>query len=364
MREKESYSNQVWLRLKKNKLAMSGLAVILITLFIALFAYQLAPDKSPNANLQTLEIQSKKPGYIQLFLCFKDSSEENKNTLKSLLWGKPDTDMRIPINSYEITGNNIMVERFIDEDTALVQTYSISNNENKTETTAYHIIKKSYLLGTDGFGRDILSRLIVGSRVSMAVGFIGVIISLLIGLILGMLASYYRGKTDAIISWIINVSWSIPTLLLAFAITMLLGKGMFQIFLAIGLTMWVGVARIVRGQVLSIKEQEYVEAARALGFSDIRILLRHILPNITGPLLVIAASNFATAIILEAGLSFLGIGLQPPAPSWGLMIRENYNFIITGNPMPALIPGFAIMLLVLSFNILGNGLRDATDIKN
>jgi peptide/nickel transport system permease protein len=128
--------------------------------------------------------------------------------------------------------------------------------------------------------------------------------------------------------------------------------------------MWVSVARLIRGQVMAIKEMEYVLAARALGLKDSRIILRHILPNILGPVLVIAAGNFATAIIVEAGLSFLGIGIQPPQPSWGLMIKENYNFIITHNPLLALIPGFAIMLLVLAFNLLGNGLRDAVDVKS
>ena len=137
-----------------------------------------------------------------------------------------------------------------------------------------------------------------------------------------------------------------------------------QIFIAVGLTMLVSVARLIRGQVLSIKELEYVQAAKALGLSDARIIIKHILPNILGPVLVIAASNFATAIIIEAGLSFLGIGVQPPQPSWGLMIKENYNFIITHNALLALIPGFAIMLLVLAFNLLGNGLRDAVDVKS
>jgi len=164
--------------------------------------------------------------------------------------------------------------------------------------------------------------------------------------------------------WLVNVTWSIPTLLLVFAITMALGKGFWQIFIAVGLTMWVPVTRLVRGQVLAVKELEYITAARALGFSNSRIILRHILPNIIGPILVLAASTFATAIIVEAGLSFLGIGVQPPQPSWGLMIKENYNFLITHNPMLALIPGFAIMLLVLAFNLLGNGLRDAVDVKS
>ena len=177
------------------------------------------------------------------------------------------------------------------------------------------------------------------------------------------MAGYYRGRADDIIMWFINVVWSIPTLLLVFAITLVLGKGFWQVFIAIGLTTWVNVARLIRGQVLGLRELEYVEAGRALGFSSARIIARHILPNVMGPVIVIAASNFATAIVIEAGLSFLGVGVQPPQPSWGLMIKENYNFIITQNPMLALAPGFAIMILVLAFNMLGNGLRDALQVK-
>jgi len=160
-----------------------------------------------------------------------------------------------------------------------------------------------------------------------------------------------------------NVIWGIPTLLLVFAITLVLGKGFWQVFIAVGLTMWVSVARLVRGQVLNVRELEYVEAAKALGFSNARIIARHIIPNIIGPVMVIAASNFASAIVIEAGLSFLGVGVQPPQPSWGLMVKENYNFIITQNPMLALAPGFAIMLLVLAFNLFGNGLRDALNVR-
>jgi peptide/nickel transport system permease protein len=163
--------------------------------------------------------------------------------------------------------------------------------------------------------------------------------------------------------WFINVMWSIPSLLLVFAITLMLGKGFWQIFIAIGLIMWVSTARIVRGQVLAVRQLEYVLAARALGLSDFRIIFRHILPNILGPVMVVSASNFASAIVIEAGLSFLGIGVQPPQPSWGLMIKENYNFIITHNPALALAPGLAIMTLVLAFNLLGNGLRDALQVR-
>ena len=246
-----------------------------------------------------------------------------------------------------------------------MQIYSINllTGRQPHNVLLQNIVTKKYYLGTDKFGRDILSRLIIGTKVSLAVGLIAVLISLTLGFVLGAIAGYFRGRTDEVIMWLVNVTWSIPTFLLVFAITMALGKGFWQIFIAVGLTMWVSVARLIRGQVMALKELEYVQAAKALGLNDSRIIVKHILPNILGPVLVIAASNFATAIIIEAGLSFLGIGVQPPQPSWGLMIKENYNFIITHNAILALIPGFAIMLLVLAFNLLGNGLRDAVDVK-
>lgn len=276
---------------------------------------------------------------------------------KQLISGKEDEYNYIPISSHEIKEDSIFVQKFIDEGLTEKQSYAVSKAAPVPVTT------KKFFFGSDKYGRDILSRIIVGTRVSLSVGLITVIISLVIGLILGSLAGYYRGRTDDIIMWFINVIWSIPTLLLVFAITLALGKGFWQVFIAVGLTMWVNVARLVRGQILAVRELEYVEATKALGYSDIRTIVRHIWPNIMGPVMVIAASNFASAIVIEAGLSFLGIGVQPPQPSWGLMIKENYNFIITQNPMLALAPGFAIMLLVLAFNMLGNGLRDALNVR-
>ncbi len=361
-----SFAAQTWKRLKKNKSAIVGLVIILFAVFIAVFGYFIAPDNSPNADLQTVEIQAKKPGYTQLFLKIPDKKNDDRSWVKKMVSGKPTDHRYIPISKYAVKGDSLLVNKYVDEDTSVLQSYAISHltGNQPGQLLSSNIITKKYWLGTDKFGRDILSRLIIGTRVSLTVGLIAVIISLTLGILLGALAGYYKGRTDEIIMWLVNVTWSIPTLLLVFAFTMALGKGFWQIFIAVGLTMWVSVARLIRGQVMAIKELEFVQAAKALGLKDSRIILRHILPNILGPVMVIAASNFATAIIIEAGLSFLGIGVQPPQPSWGLMIKENYNFIITHNPMLALIPGFAIMLLVLSFNLLGNGLRDALDVKS
>lgn len=364
MLQSYSYSRQVWQRLKKRKAAFISLLVILFAVLVAIFGYTIAPDNTPFADLQTVEIQARKPGYQQLFLKIPNNKSPEGNVFDHFFFGKPSTWNYLPISSYAITGNKMVVQKYVDEDTTVEQHYAINMlTKEQPGNIEKNIITKKFWLGTDAFGRDILSRIIIGTRVSLAVGLIAVIISLLLGTLMGALAGYYRGWVDEMIMWLVNVTWSIPTLLLVFAITMAMGKGFWQIFIAVGLTMWVSVARLVRGQVIALRELEYVQAAKALGYKNERIIVRHILPNILGPLLVIAAGNFATAIIIEAGLSFLGIGVQPPQPSWGLMIKENYNFIITNNPMLALVPGFAIMILVLAFNLLGNGLRDAVDVK-
>ena len=209
-----------------------------------------------------------------------------------------------------------------------------------------------------------MSRLIVGSRISLSIGFIAVFISLIIGVILGALAGFFGGYLDKTIVWLINVFWSIPTLLMVIAITLALGRGFWQVFIAVGFTMWVEVARVVRGQVLTLKEKTFIKAAETLGFSKTRIIWNHILPLIISPLIVISASNFASAILIESGLSFLGIGAQPPVPSWGGMVKDHFRYLLLGKPYLTLLPGLAIMSLVLAFMILGNSLRDILDVKS
>lgn len=358
MGEAQVNQRAAWKKLRRNKGAVLGLIIIVIALFTALFAYFLAPDPSPYANRIILETGGNRPGFTQQFLRIRKEKEvSHTGFLSRLAGGKEDPYYYIPVNRYQVKGDSILAEKYIDEGLSEQVQYPVNR------AAAEPVVTRRYVLGTDKYGRDILSRILIGTRVSLSVGLITVLISLSIGLVLGSLAGYYRGRTDDIIMWFINVIWSIPTLLLVFAITLALGKGFWQVFIAIGLSMWVNVARLVRGQVLAVRELEYIEATRALGYSGIRTIVKHIWPNIMGPVLVIAASNFASAIVIEAGLSFLGIGVQPPQPSWGLMIKENYNFIITQNPMLALAPGFAIMLLVLAFNLLGNGLRDALQVR-
>lgn len=346
-------------RLLTNKGASFGLILIILSLLLALLCYFISPDPSPNANRMIPEIGSKKPGYSAMLLRIKrDKTIPASGLVARLLNGTEEAFQYVPVTDYQVVEDSIIYQKFIDE--GISERRSIHHSL----TGGPAVTKTTYWLGTDKFGRDILSRLIIGVRVSLSVGLIAVLISLTIGILLGALAGYFRGWVDDVIMWFINVVWSIPTLLLVFAITLALGKGFWQVFIAVGLTMWVNVARLVRGQVLAVRELEYVEAAKALGYSHVRIILKHILPNILGPVMVIAAGNFASAIVIEAGLSFLGVGVQPPQPSWGLMIKENYNFIITHNPMLALAPGIAIMLLVLAFNLLGNGLRDALNVRS
>ncbi|CAI8284595.1 MAG: Glutathione transport system permease protein GsiD [Polaribacter sp. SA4-10] len=337
---------------------MISLCFILFCGFVAVFCYPLAPDNSNFANQMHLEIHSKPPGFKVNMLTIPSNDKKETSLLDFLIHGNKDTGTEVPILSYKINGENLEIIKYAD---GLLKEYPLTAIHNKPET---YIKQKTFYFGTDKYGRDLLSRLLIGTRISFSIGFVAVFISLFIGIFIGAIGGYFGGKLDALIMWIINITWSIPTLLLVIAITLALGKGVWQVFIAVGLTMWVEVARVVRGQVITMKQQQYVEAAKALGYSDFRIIFRHILPNIMAPIIVISAANFAGAILIESGLSFLGIGAQPPTPSWGAMIKNHYNYIILGKPFLALIPGLAIMSLVMAFMLLGNTLRDALDVKN
>ena len=353
-----SLSRMAWHRFCRNKLSVASLVVIGLFVLMALLGYLITPDHTPYCNQQYLELATLKP-FTRIQFTYVDDGlpKPSGNPIGTMLHGRPLGLTAIPTYAATPVGDSLDIEAY---------TGSTPNNGPLRRVARSQVVSQGtrlFPLGTDGYGRDVLSMIIIGSRVSLSVGFIAVLIALLIGITLGALAAYYGGWVDNLITWFINVVWSIPTVLLVIAITFALGKGFWQVFIAVGLTMWVDIARVVRGQVYSIKEKEYVEAARALGLGTFRTIFRHILPNITGAIIVVAASNFASAILLEAGLSFLGIGVQPPMPSWGTMVKENYSYILLDSAHLALLPGLAIMLLVLAFMLLGNGIRDALDIK-
>lgn len=345
-------------KFKKKYFGLLSLCFISIITFLSLFVYLIAPDSSQNANQMHLSIHSKPPGFKVHMLIQPIATKNKQNILDRLFFGNKYPEKETPILSYSIENEKISYVLYNS-----LKTDFLYYSDDLSPSLKPYIEEKVFYLGTDKFGRDFLSRILVGSRISLFIGFIAVSISLFLGLFLGSLAGYFGGKVDNFIMWLINVTWSIPTLLLVIAITLALGKGFWQVFIAVGLTMWVEVARVVRGEVMSVKEQQYITAARALGFSDFRIIFRHIIPNIMTPVIVISAANFAASILIESGLSFLGIGAQPPMSSWGAMIKAHYNDIILGQPYLALIPGLCIMSVVMAFMLIGNSLRDVLDVK-
>jgi len=332
-----------WKRLKRNRLAMVGLWILIILIIIALTAPIIAPFEPTQ---QILEYSAKPIGFEGEVLV-KKADELN-----------PAENKFIPVKNFiKVQDGKVFYNDYEDREVS-IETHKLENDDG------VWVKKLTYYLGTDRFGRDVLSRLIYGSRVSLMVGLISESIAIVIGLVLGALAGYFRGRTDVFIMWLVNVIFAFPAVLLIIALSVVLGKGLWQAFVAIGLTGWVDIARIVRGQFFSLRETEFVEATKAIGFKSSRVIIRHILPNCLGPVIVTGTVGLAAAIIFEASLSFLGLGVQPPTASWGQMIFDGYKYIVVGtNWGLAIFPSIAIMLTVFAVNLLGDGLRDAFDPK-
>ena len=339
-------------RFSEDRIGLFSVFYIVTMVFIAIFAYWIAPDSSPNANQMHLSIHSKPPGFSTQILILPNPNADQGTeeiAIDRLFWKQDQL-------FYNASGTPKDYLQPID-----LSRYPLKTSYLDVEKS--YVKERKFLLGTDKYGRDLLSRVLIGSRISLSIGFIAVLISLVVGVFIGAIAGFFGGSVDRFMVWLINVVWSIPTLLMVIGITLALGKGYWQVFIAVGLTMWVEVARVVRGHVISIKEKTYVQAARVLGYTNYRILLKHILTVVIPPLIVISAANFASAILIESGLSLLGIGAQPPVPSWGGMIKDHFRYILLGKPYLAVVPGLAIMSLVFAFMTLGNSLRDALDVK-
>ena len=397
-------------RLFTNIPAIFGMIVIVCSVIISILGYSIMPDNTPFADGRADQISKKPPGFQVTMLNVRKNLEiEQRGFFARVLFGQDSEYRSIPIAGDKVSMNTnrltITVKIYGEKDSTTLSLVDvvkplyvgnsqklqanklgnyyidkrnqsivyldihdklsrITKSELQTEFYANCLEKRTYILGTDKSGRDMLSRLLFGVRISLGIGLISVAISFVVGFTLGSLAGFFGGYVDSFILWFMTVVWSIPGIMLVIAISLALGRGVLVAFVAIGLTTWVEIARVVRGQILGVKQKQYIEAARAMGMGSFRIILVHILPNIIGPLIVILTSNFASAILTEAGLSFLGLSAQPPMASWGVMVNEGFDFITsTGGFYLVLFPSLCIAMMVLAFNLFGNGLRDAYDPK-
>lgn len=366
-----SPSQIAWRKFQHNVPALIGLIYVGLNCIVALLGYVLAPDHTHHGNLQILELAKLPPGSRAHVLMIPGVGNEQAAKTDSWAWLNGYEQQVIPVALQEPVSLYLEGESvFFYAVSGALESRNLARFGEGAGSIEGEVFQRRFVqdiyfaLGTDAYGRDLLSRIILGTRISLMIGLMAVLISLLIGVLLGTLAGYFGGWVDRLIMWLVSVVWSVPTLLLALALSLALGKGFWQVFLAIGLSMWVEVARIVRGQIMGIKELAFTEAAHALGFGHTRIMFRHVLPNIISPIIVIAVANFGAAVLIESGLSFLGIGVEVPVPTWGRMIYEGYTYIVFENgKWLALFPGMALIGLVVSINLIGIGLRDALDVK-
>lgn len=406
MKKNHSPSYYIRQKLLGNKSAVFGLFIIIIAFLVAILGYLIMPDSTPNANDGAVEIKKKSPMFSTLVLKKRKSKKiEEVGFFSKMLFGQESAYTIEPVMAYAFSKDSLQIDiQVLGGKGKIVKTESIipmifpiyagastklgtkkwkvigdeiqyldvlgnvqeiSKKELLTTFLNEHVETRTYWLGTDISGRDLLSELIFGTRISLSIGFIAVIISMTVGITIGSIAGFFRGWIDDAMMWMMTVVWAVPGIMLVIAISLALNsKGVWVAFVAVGLTMWVDVARVIRGQILEIREKQFVEAARALGIGNLQIIFKHILPNALGPMIVVATANFAAAILIEAGLSFLGLGVQPPTPSWGTMVHDGYLMMTSeGGAHLIIFPSLSISLLVLAFNLLGNGLRDAFDPK-
>ncbi|MDP4843395.1 MAG: ABC transporter permease [Salibacteraceae bacterium] len=384
---------------RKLKLALA-LGVLFVTLAVALLGALIRPDKTQDANDQLISIAKLPPlADVKMLKVRKNKLFEHQFWYELLLNGGRESEfMLVPIKGMEVQEHRVKVEVFntsgIEEyryylfqdvlfalsDSALIelgrnritdgvltdltgQQIEFNREAMIAEIESEHVVRKRFLLGSDPYGRDMLSRLMAGSYVTLMVGVSSVLMALIIGVLIGICAGYFGGILDRVLLWLMNVFWSVPAILLVISVTLVLGQGVMALVLGIGLILWVEMAQVIRGEVKSLSQKEYVKAARLMGLSNFRILYFHILPNLSGPILVLAVSNFAQAILLEAGLNFLGVGIRLPKPSWGGMVRELYGFLITDGAYLAIVPSLAIVILVLSVVVLGASFQDRFKLK-